>query len=1109
MFWLILACVLLGFSTGTLAEERIIVTPFTDLSPKSSDSYIGMAIADLSLVFVDELGEGLVALDRAAIRHVISELEMNLKGVTASEGVSIGKVLGATVLLSGSFTRGPNNAITIRARMTQVADSNVIAASETNGRLETIQELTREAITLLLSQRELVKGKPKTSGRIDPAPLDANLYLEAIARRAAGLCEEAVVKLFQIDRTSPYAKQKTLLLAECFTDMTYLRHAAVELKGVENIGCFQPDEIAKLLQTLRTQIRQSGKTPSLDPGKEPAAISAARTASRPGLAILDFGNLSRDDTKGWLGMAISDLLIGCLSRAHDFYVLDRENVRELLREIRLSASGLVTPETAVRFARFSCVDKLVTGAFEFDGADIVVEAMVIDASTEKISYRKMIRGQATDFVSLARALSVSLLQHLSTGGDSGSVRESVLHRPQPPSDALASYYKGIWLQARGEAADSLLHLLLARKIMPEHGGLYYHMARAFDALGENAHAVASSSAGVERTCDSIWRYRLAQVCADKWFLDFKDVARATAYYDIAYSALHDEVADSRTAKLLSQTAFRMGQCFERIGRREQAIALYEKACRILPEFQKKGKRLRPAWAFEGLLRVLDSCLRDGVPIGRNPRFVHWITPERPSYAGDVAKGQAMADAYYVADQGHSHYCAKYIFAVRPPFSAASLNIRIAGSGAASEKPPFTMFITPMGPVPETRTETIWLHNLWKREAPGEWKAIVDLPQPVRRLHLQISSHAEETIKNEMPLQRTSISPSAMGIQWTVQARLKQPSLLEGNDQSRMGQDRSRIPVYQPTYAQQRQGSLLIAFCDNNNASSTSDIWLGTADTPNGALLDVRRFPLCSERRESFPTLFVRRNGSYLLLWCVDNPEHGYGVWSASSKDGRIWQSLGKVADVKYGYGTHASIGEDIGGLVHAIFSGKHMAFRNTGGWTSLALVPDNLTTNAVWRNGVRGTEVYIPDTGRGGTLCWVYLSREHYKRHGPMKFCSVKPGADSPHTGIHVAVIREGTGNYDRVYSGMFGDLKAHRIFLSDWVRAFFKTNPEMNSPPQFRRTGWVTMWPGAFVDCDGGFGCATASTEGAVAFFHVPHPGSATAPARPPEPRVRGVHGN
>lgn len=1073
-------CLLPAFARG--AADRVLVLPFTAASAGAPDPGIGLAIADLAVVALSGGAQELAVVDRKELNRALAELRVSYGGLAPAEQLKLGKMTAATRLLGGSFSRGADGAIRVEARLTSMEDSRVLATASASGGMSNVQAVVQSALAALLGQRVAEPADGSPSGRLDAAPLDANQYLQALARHSVGMDEEAIGLLLKVGRDSPYAPHRRAMLVTCFTKLGFLSHAAVEVSPQPNAEQPDREEIAKFVEAFeRTKGGKQG-----DPAKgvqlEPSPTAGDGKGTTMRIAVLDFGNLTREEAHAWRGIAVADTLIRLLHRAEGLSVLDRENVRTILKEANLADAGILDPVQVVRLARIEPVERLVSGGFSISGPKLTMEATTIEPLSGKTLARHAVEGDAEDIQDLCKTLAIRLMADLTADGAKGQADASILNAPQLPRDGLEVYCKGVRLLDRGESADAIPYLLMARRIMPDHGGAYYHGGAALRALGETGHALASYEAGLEKAADSAWIYRLAQSCGDICFLELNSSARAFGFYDLAYRTIQKRNDRGLQFSLLSQSAFRMANCFEQMGRWAEALTLYDRALYVLPDFDPYGKRLFPDWAFDGMLRSMDRTLIEKRTTTAPLRFVHWLSAETPSYAGDCVRGQDLSDAFYVSDQGHSDYAAKYLFAAVPPRAVSSLRLEMTAANYDGAEPPYRVYVTPAPTNSLSSRPYFFTADEWRRTRAGAWETTLTFPAATRRFTVQVSSSAGMTVKPHDVITTANFSPAALGVAWRLEAEFDKgeasPTVAESPEEGRSSQESSvpsgsapPVPIHRPTFAVKAEGGVLVAFCDNNDASAKADIWLGNVDA-KGLLIAVRRFPLCSEEGEICPDLFLRRDGSYLLLWCLKTAGEGQVVQSAASADGTQWKGLGKVDEVKGGYGPHATVAETPDGTVHAIFAQRHATYEEGRGW-ACADLPGSITTSALWAGRVMGTEVYVPESEGTGMLFWVHIAREYMKTGGPMYLVRATLSSTADRVGMETTLLREGTRNYYRVRQGMDGNWNERRAFTEDWIAACQKLTPALASPEQRRRLGWITAWPGAFMD---GTGAAWAS---------------------------------
>ena len=101
------------------------------------------------------------------------------------------------------------------------------------------------------------------------------------------------------------------------------------------------------------------------------------------VTVLDFTDLQGNTSE--LGKYIAEqLTVNLVMGKHDFSVLDRANLKKILAEHKLTASGLVDPENAKKLGLFAGVDALIIGTIIPIGTNINLTVKVITTETTEI-----------------------------------------------------------------------------------------------------------------------------------------------------------------------------------------------------------------------------------------------------------------------------------------------------------------------------------------------------------------------------------------------------------------------------------------------------------------------------------------------------------------------------------------------------------------------------------------------------------------------------------------------------------------------------------------------------------------------------------------------------
>ena len=101
------------------------------------------------------------------------------------------------------------------------------------------------------------------------------------------------------------------------------------------------------------------------------------------IAVVDFTDLQGNITE--LGRFIAEeLSIDLTNTARGFVIIDRTHLKSLLREHKLSISGLIDPATAKKLGQIAGVDAIVTGSVTPLGNSVKVSCKVIATDTAMV-----------------------------------------------------------------------------------------------------------------------------------------------------------------------------------------------------------------------------------------------------------------------------------------------------------------------------------------------------------------------------------------------------------------------------------------------------------------------------------------------------------------------------------------------------------------------------------------------------------------------------------------------------------------------------------------------------------------------------------------------------
>jgi TolB-like protein len=102
------------------------------------------------------------------------------------------------------------------------------------------------------------------------------------------------------------------------------------------------------------------------------------------VTVLDFTDL-QGTSSGELGKYIAEqLAVDLVMEKRDFSVLDRANLKKILAEHKLTATGLVDPDNAKKLGQFAGVDALIMGTIIPKNGTVSLTAKIITTDTAEI-----------------------------------------------------------------------------------------------------------------------------------------------------------------------------------------------------------------------------------------------------------------------------------------------------------------------------------------------------------------------------------------------------------------------------------------------------------------------------------------------------------------------------------------------------------------------------------------------------------------------------------------------------------------------------------------------------------------------------------------------------
>jgi len=206
------------------------------------------------------------------------------------------------------------------------------------------------------------------------------------------------------------------------------------------------------------------------------------------LSILDFNRLGDDASVDWLQRGLADMMITTMNRIGPYQVIERQHLRDILREHGLTASGLVDMDTALRQARLAKAELLLLGSFARQQDRLTVQVRLMRIADQQILAQAIWTDQHVNVLAAPQALSKELLARLGQPVDPAQLGGIEKEIPRT-IDVAKSYYTGMGAFDDGHYPEALAHYLDAARQAGDFVKAYPAVLEMYTLLGQSEHAV--------------------------------------------------------------------------------------------------------------------------------------------------------------------------------------------------------------------------------------------------------------------------------------------------------------------------------------------------------------------------------------------------------------------------------------------------------------------------------------------------------------------------------------------------------------------------------------------------------------------------------------------
>ncbi|MBN1894734.1 hypothetical protein JW906_09575 [bacterium] len=193
----LLTCLLCLFFTPRQAEgTTLAVLDFENNSLFDKDSYASLSNG-LAEIMTTELSKvsSLQLVERRKLRNLLDEVKLEQAGISEeSQGLQVGKMLGAKNLVFGSFMVAPDKKIRLDLRIVEIETGITIKAEEATGKAKDVLQLVQKLSKKLLKDLNVAMTQAELKSLEDSKSVDlkaVTLYSNGLAFEDEGRIAEA------------------------------------------------------------------------------------------------------------------------------------------------------------------------------------------------------------------------------------------------------------------------------------------------------------------------------------------------------------------------------------------------------------------------------------------------------------------------------------------------------------------------------------------------------------------------------------------------------------------------------------------------------------------------------------------------------------------------------------------------------------------------------------------------------------------------------------------------------------------------------------------------------------------------------------------------------
>jgi len=204
------------------------------------------------------------------------------------------------------------------------------------------------------------------------------------------------------------------------------------------------------------------------------------------VAVMPFENVSGEEALDWLALGIPETISNDLAAIGGIALIERLQLRKLMAEQKLQASGAVDKKTAVKVGKLLGADILVLGAFQKAGEAVRLTSRFVDVKSGGVLHSAKATGRMDDIFDVQDEIVKALARNLDITMKKSEFSK-IAAKPTRSLEAYEHFGRGALLQAQQDPVGAVEELRKAAELDPGFTAAKDKFKEVFWSLEEGNH----------------------------------------------------------------------------------------------------------------------------------------------------------------------------------------------------------------------------------------------------------------------------------------------------------------------------------------------------------------------------------------------------------------------------------------------------------------------------------------------------------------------------------------------------------------------------------------------------------------------------------------------